>query len=317
MSVLFVIVLVLRRLGLARSARRRQLLEERLRPAALALLDEDGELPPMDMPPADAAIFAELLGRFGRTLRGSATSRLALWFAGSGAIHHATRELSRRAAWRRAAAAYALGDMGSPWASGDLLAALRDDDATVRAAAARSLGRLAVAEAVVPILTAQAAGLVPRLVAGQALLAIGPAAVPSLLELVGSVDAHERAAACELVGLIGGAIDEGPLVSALSDAAADVRVNAARALGRLGAEDAAARLRELLDDRIPAVRAAAAEALGEIGDDLAVGALLRNAREDEFDAARAAARAVARIDPGSVRAGGGAHLDEAGDLLAL
>jgi HEAT repeat protein len=207
--------------------------------------------------------------------------------------------------------------MGSPGAAGDLVAALDDPDARVRAAAARGLGRLAVTDAVEPLLAAGADGRIPRLVAGQALLDIGPSALPQLLELARSGDDRERASAVELVGLIGGAVDAEPLVDALHDPAATVRASAARALGRLGADEAAARLRERLDDRIPFVRAAAADALGEIGDDEAAEQLHALARGDEFDAARAAAGALARIDPARVRRGGSEHLDEAADLLAL
>src|SRR5439155_9235059 len=167
-----------------------------------------------------------------------------------------------RRAWERAAAAYELGDMAAPEASTDLLRALEDEDTAVRAAAARSLGRLGIVAAVEPLLAAQARGALPRPVAGQALLAIGPDALPQLLPLVDAPDAHERAAAIELVGLIGGAVDARPVVAALHDASADVRARAALALARLGAEEAVARLRGLLDGRLPFVRAAAGEPLG-------------------------------------------------------
>lgn len=316
-SVLFLVVLVVRRLGLAREGRRRLELEERLRPLALQLLDEDAPLPSFDLPAADAAMFAELLGRYGRRVRGDAQERLRLWFSGSGALHAASERLKSRQAWKRAAAAYALGDMGSPWAAEDLCAALDDPDAAVRAAAARSLGRLGSVQAVKPLLEASAAGTVPRLAAGQALLSIGPQALPALLALVGSSDPDERAAAIELVGLIGGAVDATPVIAELDDASAEVRAQAARALGRLGAGDAALRLRELLDDRIPFVRAAAAAALGEIGDEGAVADLRRLAVEDSFEPARAAAHALARIDPEEVRGGGSPFLDEAADMVAL
>ena len=76
-------------------------------------------------------------------------------------------------------------------------------------------------------------------------------------------------------------------------------------------------MRELLDDRIPFVRAAAAAALGEIGDEGASGRLRALAIEDSFDPARAAAQALARLDPDAVRGGGSPYLDEAADMLAL
>lgn len=316
-STVFLAVLSVRRVLLARSLRRRLEAEERLRPLALALLDEDEAPPALELPAADAPLFAELLGRYGRTVRGDVTERLRVWFTDSGALDEARASLGAGRGWERAAAAYALGDMGSHEPVPDLIAALDDRDAGVRAAAARSLGRLRAADAVAPLVSAEATGRIPRLVVGQALLSVGPPALPALLERVGAPDAHERAAAVELVGLIGGAVDAAPLAAALDDASAEVREQAARALGRLGADEAAARLRELLDDRIPFVRTAAAEALGEIGDDESAEALRRVALEDAYEPARAAAGALARIAPEIAASGGGPYLDEAADLLAL
>lgn len=316
-STLFLALLALRRLDLAREARARLAIEEHLRPLALAVLDEELAPSTIDLPPKEAALFAEMLARYGRSVRGSASERLRAWFQQSGAVAAARGRLSSRRSWERAAAAFALGDMVSSESVPDLLAALEDDDATVRAAAARSLGRLETVDAVEPLLEAQAAGRLPRLVAGQALLGIGPPALPRLVPLIGAPDAAERAAAVELVGLIGGAVDEAPVVAALRDTSADVRASAALALGRLGAEEAAAALRGLLEDRIPFVRAAAAEALGAVGDELAAPRLRQLAIEDAFEPARAAARALALIRPADVAGGGSPHLDEAADLLAL
>src|SRR5207248_1237242 len=91
----FLVLLVVRRMAHAREARRRFALEERLRPLALRLLDEDAEPPSADLPPEEAALFAELLGRYGRSLRGSAAERMQQWFAASGALR--ARRCSRSA----------------------------------------------------------------------------------------------------------------------------------------------------------------------------------------------------------------------------
>src|SRR5262249_60180179 len=77
-----------------------------------------------------------------------------------------------------------------------------------------------------------------------------------------------------------------------------------------------------LDAQLPSVGAEAAGALGAIGSSAAVPRLLDVARSDEFTAGRAAAQAVARIDPEALTAAAatpdaGSHLHEAADLLEL
>ena len=70
------------------------------------------------------------------------------------------------------------------------------------------------------------------------------------------------------------------------------------------------------------LRVNAAHALGEIGASQDLPALLRQARDDELEPARAAARAAARIDPNATieaacRPGAGTQLREAADLASL
>ncbi len=318
-SVLFITVLATRRVMLGRRERRRVELEDRLRPLVFALLEEGA--PPHDLSADEATAFAAILSRYAQGLRGDARARIATFFEQSGGLDGAVQRLDDRRSWKRAEAAYALGDMGSSRPIPALIAALGDEDRHVRSAAARSLGRLGAVEAVEPLL--DALGTVPRAVLGAALLAIGPDAVPRLLQLVAHPSPEERAGAVQLVGLLGTAAEARPLRDALLDTSAEVRAQAALALGRLGAEQAADALRETLADRVPFVRAAAAEALGLLNDPNAVEALLAQARDDEFDAARAAAEALRRIDPGRLRAEAanparaGKHVVEAADLAAL
>lgn len=312
----FVAVLTLRRLALTRSKRLVHEEEERLRPLALALVDGDTvELP--ELSERSARVLAGLLGRYSRWLAGDARRQIGGFFERTGGLDAELRALADRRAWRRATAAYALGDMASPGAEPALLRALRDPAREVRAAAARSLGRLGCAAAVEPIVYALAEESIPRAAAGSALLSLGPAALPALRELERRAEPEVRAFSVELVGLVGDASDGPLLVERLRDSSAETRAKAARALGRLAAEDAAAALRDALDDRIPFVRAAAAHAAGLIGDPEAAPRLLELAREDTFDAAHAAAHALARVAPELVRreAASSPHLAEAADLL--
>jgi hypothetical protein len=314
-----VVVLTVRRLSLAGQTRETLAAETRLRPLALALVEGD----PVDLRPLDereAHILAALLARYGRWLTGSSRVHIAAFFEATGRVVREIEALADRRSWRRATAAYVLGDMASNAAIPPLLDALTDDEREVRAAAARALGRLGASEAVEPLVYALASRRVPKTVAGQALLAIGPSAVAGLRKLATHPDAEVRAVAIELIGLLGDAAEAPELVERLRDTSAEVRAKAARALGRLGADEAAAELRVALDDRIPFVRVAAAFALGAIGDRRAAGRLFVIAKDDQFDPAQAAARALMRIDPeltvAAADSGAGPHLVEAADLLA-
>lgn len=318
LSALFVLVLVVRRLQIARGVRFEREEEGRLRPLALALVDGE-TLDPAALGRRSARVLAGLVARYARWLDGDARTQIAAFFERTGGVAEEIGALGDRRAWRRATAAYSLGDMGSPTSVPGLLHALDDPERAVRAAAARSLGRLGAVEAVEPLVYGLAAGRVPRAVAGSALLATGTAALPELRELERRAEPEVRAFAVELVGLLGDASDAPLLVERLRDSSAETRAKAARALGRLGAQEGARALRGALSDRIPFVRASAAHALGEIGDLSAVPELLRIARQDHYDPAHAAATALARIDADRLRseAGDSPHLVEAVDVLAL
>jgi hypothetical protein len=316
-------VLVARRFALARAERRRLEAEERLRPFALSLVaDDEAGVEPPPLSHDDGVAFAGLLARYARRLRGRSAERIARYFEQEGFVAREVAALADRRGWRRATAAYALGDMFASSAVPHLLAALDDRNREVRAAAARSLGRLGAVEAVEPLVEGLADHRVPPAVAGFALVQIGQPALPELKALLGHEDQGVRARASELVGLLGDACDGRPLLNGLSDSSAEVRASAARALGRLGAEGAAAGLRCALHDRVPFVRTSAAHALSGIGDATAVPALLEQARTDEFYPAQAAASALVAIgrDAASAAASrpdAGPHVFEAVDLAAL
>jgi hypothetical protein len=173
--------------------------------------------------------------------------------------------------------------------------------------------------AVKPLVDALAHRSVPHGVAAHALLGIGPEALEPLRALVDDDEAEVRVAAVGLIGLLGGAVDAELVAARLRDTSAEVRAKATRALGRLGAQEETAQLRAALDDRIGFVRATAAIALRSIGDRESVPALLALARESSFDAAQAAAKALARIDPATLERtaaepGAALALQEAADV---
>lgn len=320
-SAVFLVALVLRRTSLAREESYRSELEQRLRPLALALVEDDEvELPAL--PPEELAFLAEVIGRYSRRVTGASRDRIAAYFDGTVAFRSEVRALRDRRAWRRATAAYRLGDMACREAGWALLSRLGDRDADVRAAAARSLGRLQFEDAAAPLVRALVTGVVPRAIAFRAVLDIGAAALPELRRLARDDDSELRVGAVELIGWVGDAADAELLVEAVEDSSAEVRARAVAALGRLAETEGASALTAALDDRIYFVRLHAARALGQVGERDAVERLLEQAREDRFEAARAAAEAVALIDPEALVAaaalpGAGPHLHEAADLLRV
>lgn len=321
-SIVMLSVLVTRRWELARRARHRRRIEDRLKPVALELLHAGTE-PPAGLSGEEKEALADLLGRYAQTVRGPTHDHIVDYFARQGTIELEKGVLAgARAAWRRGTAAFRLGDIGSDDAVPALIAALEDSDRAVRVAAARSLGRLRVPEAGTALVAAAADRRAPAGLVQWALLQIGPAALPELRSLLVSQNEHERAAALQLIGLLGGPSDAGEAEARLRDSSAQVRAQAARALGRLGSERNLTALMDALEDRIPNVRAAAAISLGYLRDPRAIDALTRHAEDDaSFDVAREAARAAAKIDPAAVaanaRATGSEHLREAVDLAGI
>lgn len=293
--------------------------EARVRPLAILLIEEE-PLPPVA--PEDQRALATVVGRYSRKVGGETTELIGAYFRDGGGLAAELEGMKSRRAWRRAAAAYALGDMACPEAVPVLTAALEDRNAEVRAAAVRSLGRLgdpAVAQTLAESLVAQR---VPRGMAGSALLQMGRDAVPELRRIAGHEDAGVREVAVTVLGLVGDSGDEDVAVKAIGDPSAEVRAAAAQALGRIGAMAADAALEAALEDPAHFVRAEAAEALGAIDAIDALPRLVEIARTDRFKPARAAARAIAAIDPETLQAeaakpDAGAHLHEAADLLAI
>jgi len=321
-NVIMVALIVGRRWWVARQRRRHDRMIARLRRPAVELIDEDSPAEAPSLGRRETDVFAELLAEYGRHVRGVPRERIIAYFEDSGMLDTQIRRLSSRRVSRRASAAFLLGDIGSGTAIPGLLVLLADKSREVRAAASRSLGRLGAVEAIEPLVTAAVDTSVRLDVVNLALLDIGPAAVGPLVGMLDHRDPSTRASAMMLIGFLGSAPDVDPILDHLSDPAAAVRSATATALGRLGASEARDALVVALEDRAPLVRTAAAQALGQIGGRRAVDALVPIARADEFEPARAAAEALARIDPVLVlRIGNepnaGPHLREAADRVAM
>jgi HEAT repeat protein len=320
-ALLLLIFVLFRRVTLALRESRHAEAEGRVRPLAIALVEGE-DTAPSELSVGDQAVLAEVLSRYSRKLSGEAGARIAAYFRGGPALASALGDLHSRRTWRRAAAAYRLGDMACEEAAPALLEALDDRRRQVRAAAARSLGRLGIIDATLPLVEQLVSRRLPHVVAGGALLELGAGVVPELRRIATSDEPGIRATAVVLLGLVGDSRDSPVVEQTLHDPSAAVRAAAAESLGRIGSSSAESELRTTLDDRAHFVRALAATSLGVINSRQALPKLVEIARTDLFRPARAAAQAVANIDPDGLRRvaaepGAGAHLHEAADLKAL
>jgi HEAT repeat protein len=291
----------------------------RTRPILLDWIDgEDVGIPQVRS--LERRAFVDLLAKYGRSLRGDGRKRVAEMALHTGLVTEVAKKTSDRRGWRRAAAAFRLGDIG-----GDhhalLIPMLSDPDRRVRNAAARSLGKQGSVEGVAPIVVALSSGAVARAVGGQALIDIGSPAADALGRLLESHVREVRSTAAELLGRVGTVEHARILVEQLRHSDPEVRVAVVRALGRLGGRVAATALVPLLQDPIPYVRAAAATSIGQLGRAEAIDALLAMAGGDSYLPAHAAAHAAMALDPDAVLAAAetssSPHLHEAADLIRM
>lgn len=245
-----------------------------------------------------------LLGR----IKGGSHASLTEILLSRGIVDRALTDGARPRGLKRAHAASLLALTGhalrtdprrGPEARATLHRQLTDRNATVREGAVRALGRVGDADSA-RLLLAQLRS--PRAVAagltGDALIRIGPAAVPALIEAVHGTGGEHRALAVELLGLIRDRRAVATLSTALEDRSAAVRASAAAALGRV-AEPAAvpALIHTVRADTSARVAVAASEALGLIGDPGAIPVLREALAADGYRQAHTAAQALLRLGP--------------------
>ena len=86
------VLLIVRRAVLAARDRRFARAEARLRPVAIALVEEtDPDLPALSE--SDQAVLAQILGRYSRKLTGDADTRIGAYFRSSAALSAAVADL--------------------------------------------------------------------------------------------------------------------------------------------------------------------------------------------------------------------------------
>jgi hypothetical protein len=99
-SMLFLLTLVGRRSWIAYEAKRRDAAVTELRPAAIELIEDVADPPPLRG--LDAEVFAELLGGYSLVVRGAPRERIAAYFESTGAVDEhggVRRPRSHSATW--------------------------------------------------------------------------------------------------------------------------------------------------------------------------------------------------------------------------
>ncbi|GGK37953.1 hypothetical protein GCM10010124_33500 [Pilimelia terevasa] len=302
------VVIVLVRAARHRRERHRAALTAGPRRELLAFAaDGDDPAPLLALP---APVWRELLPTAVRLLgqvRGDARAGLVDLLLRRGLADEALADLRGRGAARRAAAAQTLGDLAvaQPPIVAALSRALRDPDADVRAAAVRALGHVGDPAAVAPLLAALTGrARLPAILVADALSALDAAAEPEIVAAIGHADPLVRMTVLDALRVRRAVTAARAAVAVLDgDPVPDVRRVAATALGVLGGRSAVPPLVEVASSgAAPPLRAAAAVALGELGARAAVPALVRLLADPGYEVASAAAESLARLEPDGVRA---------------
>jgi HEAT repeat protein len=155
-------------------------------------------------------------------------------------------------------------DPAAPGTLEVLIAGLHDESWRVRRAAAEGMKRLPAPTQVATRLVAvlgERGETGARNAAAEALVGLGDAAVPPLIQLLRHPDPDQRKFAADILAQMGRRGAEGALIQALNDADLNVRVSVIEALGRVGTEVGARALEQLLKEDELLVKMSVLEAL--------------------------------------------------------
>jgi HEAT repeat protein len=254
-------------------------------------------------PPREQPVVLDLLLRYRAMLRGPEAERITAYLEDQGYVRQAVAGLRARNRWNRAASASLLGRMKSDAAVAALVELMGDDSDDVRMTAARSLAAIGDPAAVDALATALAdpSRWTATTVATD-LIEMGPASVPTLIEIASAADsgregAHDAAVtAVRVLGEIRDPRAE-PVLIRLLDGSHDlnVRARAAAALGAVGGPLTPPALRDALHDDAWQVRAQAAASLSAIGDRESIPALSAAIRDESWWVRRNCAEALGAL----------------------
>lgn len=251
-------------------------------------------------------------------VRGTPAERITEVLAAHGMHERALAGVDSWSGTKRARSSWALGTMRADGASQAVAPLLQDRDRGVSVTAARSLGLLgdpatarSLLDAVVP--GSRGRGQLPVWVVVESLVALGPAAAPTVGAALASDDASTRAVAALTIGRAQH-LSQAPALRALLDHEEDpvVLTAAAGALGSVGtATDVGTLLPLARAGRPRSVRLAAALALGELGGPDAVAALADLLGDDDPRLGELVAEILVDHGPAGIAALE-AHADDAG-----
>jgi HEAT repeat protein len=163
-------------------------------------------------------------------------------------------------------AAYALGKIGDSKAIWPLLACLQDPNDAVRREAAAALRAFCDPTVISHLIAAlRDEDIDVRRSTADSLAKLGTDAVLPLIDALRDKNAGVRMNAAYVLGAIGDARAVAPLIGSLQDLHVDIRRQAAHALGVISDPNAISHLLRTLDDESVAVRGSAANALVNIG----------------------------------------------------
>lgn len=218
----------------------------------------------------------------------------ALSKTGRGAVDSLLAALDGQEAGVRIAAIRALGRIADQRAAERLAAFVKKGDSAVGRWAIWALGKIKDRRGVPALMDAlQDDDPRTREFAAWALGETGEPAIGALIAALGAERAETRDRAVHALGVIGQPA-AAPLTASLKDANGFVRANAAQALGIIGCSDAVPALLPLMKDENSLVRSRAAGALGKVAGAGGVEPLLAAFQDTEPEVRRCAAEGLGR-----------------------
>lgn len=234
----------------------------RLRTHMSAILDEE---PLPHLSPRDCRELTTLVISLSQSVRGEDRAILAAWLRGVGVKERAVKLMTSRVASRRAEGI----TLYLPLADrepGPLEKLLDDRNRSVRALAARALGRAAALDSLPTLLEHTGSGKrsVPEPVAMMAIMRMAPRSANPFFHALPQVDTQTAAFLVRLVGSLNLIDGRARLEHLLKDHRPEVRVAALKSLGDLGMPTSIAALKDYVPQS-ESEEAAQQQALADVG----------------------------------------------------